>query len=35
MGRAGRRFIEERHDIVREAVLLEERYAALLDEPTP
>jgi colanic acid/amylovoran biosynthesis glycosyltransferase len=33
MGRAGRRFIEERHDIVREAVLLEERYAALLDEP--
>ena len=30
MGRAGRRFIEEHHDIEREAPVLEDRYAALL-----
>jgi colanic acid/amylovoran biosynthesis glycosyltransferase len=34
MGRAGRRFMEERHDIEREAAVLEDRYAALLDRVT-
>lgn len=31
MGRAGRDFVRERHDVAREAPALEERYAALLE----
>jgi colanic acid/amylovoran biosynthesis glycosyltransferase len=35
MGDAGRKFVEQHHDIVREAALLEERYARLLGERRP
>jgi type III pantothenate kinase len=31
MGAAGRRFVEEHHDVGREAPRLEERYLALLE----